>query len=434
MERIISVFGVFALLGIAYAFSSNRKKIDFRVVGTGMGLQIVLALLVLGIPSLGIGGPLRGVFEVANRLIISLMNFTLEGSRFIFGDLLNIPKFGFIIAFQVLPTIIFIASLMAVFYHLGIMQKIVSIIAHVMQKVMRTSGAETLSVAANIFVGQTEAPLLIKPFINKMTRSELLVVMVGGMATVAGGVMAAYVGLLKDRIPDIAGHLLTASILSAPAALVVAKILIPETEKPETMGAVPENFGNEKHSNIIEAAAHGASEGLSLALNVAAMLLAFIALIAALDAGLQYLGELFKFQDWGRVLTPELLLKEGELPKLSMSLILGWVFSPLAFIMGIPVNEIGVAGSLLGQKIVLNEFVAYLNLSQMGTQLSDRTMIILSYALCGFGNFSSIAIQIGGIGGIAPKRKKDLAKLGMKSVLGGSLAAFLTATIAGILI
>lgn len=434
MEKLISFIGIFALLALAYLVSENKKKVDFRLVATGIGLQLILALLVLGVPSVGFNGPLRGAFTFANDLIVAILNFTNEGSKFIFGPMMDVPKFGFIFAFQVLPTIIFMASIMAVFYHLGVMQKIVSLIAITMQKIMKTSGAETLSVAANIFVGQTEAPLMVKPFINKMTRSELLAVMVGGMATVAGGVMAAYVGLLKDRIPDIAGHLLTASIMSAPAALVIAKIMVPETEKSETMGSVPEDIGEEKYSNIIEAAAQGAGEGLSLALNVAAMLLAFIALIAGLDAVLALFGEFINFHEWGAGMVPDLLVKAGEAPKLSLSLILGWLFSPLALIMGVPSSEIGIAGSLLGQKIILNEFYAYMNLSQIGAQLSDRTMVILSYALCGFANFSSIAIQIGGIGGIAPKRKKDLAKLGIKSVIGGSLAAFMTATIAGLLL
>ena len=430
----MSFVGLFALVAMAYALSKNRKQVDARVIFTGLGLQFILALLVLGVPALGIPGPLRGAFELANDFIISLLNFTIEGSRFIFGELLDVDKFGFIFAFQVLPTIIFMASMMAIFYHLGIMQKIVSLMAHVMQKVMRTSGAETLSVAANIFVGQTEAPLMIKPFVVKMTRSELLAVMIGGMATVAGGVMAAYVGLLKDRIPDIAGHLLTASIMSAPAALAIAKVLLPETEKPVTMGSVPKDIDTEKYSNVIEAAAQGAGEGLYLALNVGAMLLAFIAIIAGADALLEAIGGLIHFEKWGAVVTPDLMIKEGELPKLNLSLVLGWLFAPIAFLLGIPSAEIGLAGSLLGQKVVLNEFVAYLNLSQMGDQLSDRTTIILSYALCGFANFSSIAIQIGGIGGIAPSRKKDLAQLGIQSVIGGSLAAFMTAAIAGILL
>ena len=434
MDRIMSLIGLVTLVAIAYALSEHRKKVDFKVIFTGLGLQLIFALLVLGIPSLGVTGPLRGAFELANDFIISLLNFTIEGSKFIFGDLLNVQKYGFIFAFQVLPTIIFMASVMAIFYHLGIMQKIVSLIALVMQKVMKTSGAETLSVAANIFVGQTEAPLMIKPFINKMTRSELLAVMIGGMATVAGGVMAAYVGLLKDTIPDIAGHLLTASIMSAPAALAISKILLPETEKPLTMGAVPKDLEVEKYSNVIEAAAQGAGEGLSLALNVGAMLLAFIAIIAGADALLGAIGGLISFENWGSALTPDLMLKAGELPKLNLSLVLGWLFAPIAFLLGIPANEIGLAGSLLGQKIVLNEFVAYLNLSQVDQDLSERTTIILSYALCGFANFSSIAIQIGGIGGIAPQRKRDLAQLGIKSVIGGSLAAFMTAAIAGILL
>jgi CNT family concentrative nucleoside transporter len=258
--------------------------------------------------------------------------------------------------------------------------------------------------------------------------------MVGGMATIAGGVMAAYVGFLRDKIPDIAGHLLAASVLSAPAALLVAKIMIPETEKPETLGEIPTEYEDEKiDANFIEAAARGATEGLNLAFNVAAMLLAFTALIALLDASFIQFGYLIKFENWGAAFVPDLILQTSKAPELSFSLILGWFFSPLAWLMGIPWSEATVAGTLLGQKIALNEFVAYLNLTQVMANLSDRTVLILSYALCGFANFASIGIQIGGIGAIAPKRRADLARLGFRSIIGGSLAAFMTACIAGLL-
>lgn len=429
----MGAIGLIAFLGIAYALSTNRKRIHYKLVSVGILLQFVFALLVLGIPALNIKGPLQFIFAAANDAILNLLKYTESGSRFLFGSLMDTSQFGFIMAFQVLPTIIFFSTLMAVLYHLGLMQKIVGALAWVMQKLLNTSGAESLSAAANIFVGQTEAPLVIRPFVAKMTQSELFCVMVGGMATVAGGVLAAYVGFLKDRLPDIAGHLLTASVLSAPAALVIAKIMLPETETPETLGKIPDEYTKKKvDSNTIEAAARGATEGLSLALNVAAMLIAFIALIALLDASFGWLGQLIGFNSWGQNLVPASMMQNGE-ASLSFSLILGWLFAPLAFLMGVPLDEIAIAGVLLGQKVALNEFVAYVNLSKVMSELSDRTVLILSYALCGFANFSSIGIQIGGIGGIAPDRRSDLAKLGIRSVIGGSLAAFMTAAIAGLL-
>ncbi|MCB0351798.1 MAG: hypothetical protein KDD38_11480, partial [Bdellovibrionales bacterium] len=375
------------------------------------------------------------LFRYANDAVLSVLKFTEEGSRFVFGDLVDKEKSGFIIAFQVLPIIIFMSSLMAVLYHLGIMQKVVGAFAFVMQKVLNVSGAESLSASANIFFGQTEAPLVVRPFIGRMTDSELFCVMVGGMATVAGSVLGAFTVLLKGKIPDIAGHLLTASVLSAPAALVYAKILLPETGKPETLGEVPEEYKKNKiDTNLIEAVARGAGEGLSLALNVAAMLIAFIAVIALLDTAFKSVGELMNFASWGTFLVPHQLLAAGQPAELSISLIFGWLFAPIAWLMGINWGDAPLAGVLLGQKIVLNEFVAYLNLTKVMSELSDRTVIILSYALCGFANFSSIGIQIGGIGGLAPNRKSDLARLGIKSVIGGSLAAFTTAAIAGLLI
>lgn len=433
MQRLIGILGLLTLLGIAYLLSSNRQKIDRRILFWGTGLQLILALIVLGIPSLGFDGPLRFVFAWANDAVIQLIAFTDEGTRFIFGPLADPGKSGgFIFAVQVLPTIIFFSSFVGIAYHLGVMQKVIDVLAKVMQKTMGTSGAESLSAAANIFVGQTEAPLVVKPFLSKMTQSELMAVMTGGMATVAGGVLAAYVGLLKDHVADIAGHLLTASVLSAPAALVMAKLIIPETEKAETLGTLPKTQG-EKDVNVIEAAARGAGDGVTLAINVGSMLLAFIALIALFNAILGGLGGFIGFENWGAGLVPEALLVEGK-AQLSLQVIFGWFFAPLAWLMGIPWSEAMTAGALLGEKVAVNEFIAYLHLSQLAEQLSERTMIILSYALCGFANFSSIAIQIGGIGSIAPERRSDLAKLGIRAVIGGSLAAFMTATIAGILI
>lgn len=430
----MSLLGILAFVLIAVLISNNRSLISYRIIIIGIVLQFVFALLVLGIPVLGIAGPLRFVFDAANDFILAMLQFTEDGSRFVFGDLIDRSKFGFVVAFQVLPTIIFFSTLMAVLYHLGLMQKIIKGIAFVMQKTMKTSGAESLSVAANIFVGQTEAPLVIRPFVAKMTNSELFCVMVGGMATVAGGVMAAYVGFLKDRIPDIAGHLLTASVLSAPAALVIAKIMYPESDKPETLGQIPAEYEKEKmDTNVIEAAARGATDGMSLAINVAAMLIAFIAIIALLDGVFAQVGSWIGFSTWGKNLVPDLLVTEGESVKLSFSLILGWLFAPLSWLMGVPWSECAATGVLLGQKIVLNEFVAYVNLGKIASSLSDRSVLIMSYALCGFANFSSIGIQIGGIGGIAPSRRSDLARLGIKAVIGGSLAAFMTACVAALL-
>jgi concentrative nucleoside transporter, CNT family len=416
VNNLISFFGLFALVGITVLFTSNRKAISLRLIGIGLSLQIIFALLVLGIPALNIAGPLKPVFDLSNDFVISVLGFSNEGVKIIFGDLADTKKYGFIFALTIPATIIFMSTLMAVLYHLGVMQKVVSLLAKLMQKTMKVSGAEALSTAANIFVGQTEAPLVIKPFISRMTNSELFCIMVGGMANTAGGVLAAYVGLLQDRIPGIAGHLITASVLSAPAALVTAKIIFPETETPETSNAVPTEYEKQRiDANTIEAAARGASEGMSLGINVIAMLIAFIALIAMIDAALGWAGGLFGIQ-------------------ISASIILGWFFQPIAWLMGVQWSECGIAGGLLAQKVVLNEFVAYFNLTKVMGELSDRTTIILSYALCGFANFSSVGIQIGGIGAMAPERRADLARLGLKAVVGGSIASFMTAAVAGMLI
>lgn len=410
LERLLSILGFVVFLGIAWSLSTHRNRIPWRILGWGVALQFIGCWLVLGVPVLGWQGPLRFVFAAANDVINSIINFNLEGSRFLFGDLAVADKMGFIFAFQVLPTIIFMASLMAVLYHLGIMQIIIRGLAIVMQKTMKTSGAETLANAANIFVGQTEAPLLIKPFVQKMTKSELFNVMVAGMANVAGGVLAAYVGLLRDTIPDIAGHLLTASVVSAPASFVISKLMVPETETPETAGGLPKGVDKSPYANVVDAAAVGAADGLTMALNVGAMLLAFIALVALFNGVLGQVGIWISF------------------PELSLQLILGWVFAPFAVLMGIPLAEATVAGALLGEKVALNEFYAFLHLSKL-TDLSDRASIILSYALCGFANLSSIAIQIGGIGAIAPNRRADIAHLGIKCVIAGSLASFTTACV-----
>lgn len=406
MEKLISFLGLGIMIAIAYLLSNNKKAINWKLVGTGVAMQLIFGLLILK------WKPGQMVFNVLNDLVTRLLDFTKDGTGFLFGNLLNIDSFGFIFALQILPTIIFFSALMAVLYHLGIMDKIITFLAKFMAKYLGTSGAETLSATANIFVGQTEAPLIIKPFIKSMTNSELLTVMTGGMATVAGGVMAGYVSMGVE-----AGHLIAASIMSAPASLIISKIMIPETETPVTKGKVKMETEN-LDANIIDAAARGTSEGLQLALNVGAMLLSFIALVALVNAVIGFIGSLV------------------GMDYLSLEWILGRLFAPLAFIMGVPLPDAIEAGSLLGQKVVINEFFAYANLGELikNNVLSHRTVVILTYALCGFANFSSIGIQVGGIGSLAPERRSDIAKLGIKSLIGGSLAAFMTATIAGILI
>lgn len=405
MDRFIGILGVIVILGIAYLFSENKKKINWRLVATGLGLQIIFALIILKVP---FG---RKVFEAASGFITRILDFTAEGTTFLFGNLTDQATFGSIFALNVLPTIIFFSALMGILYYLGIMQAIVKFIAKGICKLLGTSGAETLSAVGNIFLGQTEAPLLVRPYISSMTKSEMTAIMVGGMATVAGGVMAGYVAMGIN-----AGHLLAASIMAAPAGLVLAKMLVPETEEPETKDIT--NIEVEKTaSNVVEAAANGASDGLMLALNVAAMLLAFVALIALFNYLIGLVGGLFGF------------------PELSLNWILGKLFSPLAFVMGVPTGDLSAAGSLLGQKVMINEFVAYSDLSALSSSgvLQEKTILIMTYALCGFANISSVAIQIGGIGAMAPNKKGTIAKLGFKALLGGALATCLTATIAGIL-
>ena len=405
MTQYFGIIGIIALLGIAYAMSNNRKAIDKSIIAWGLGLQLFFGLFILKTP---IGQPF---FSLVDKVVKKLISFADIGGEFLFQSFvtgqMEIPMIN--IAFRILPTIIFFSSLMAVAYHIGIMQFIVKWISKAMQKTLKTSGSETLCVSANIFVGQTEAPLMIRPFISKMTQSELMAVMVGGFATVAGGVMAIYVQMLS-HIPNIAGHLMAASIMSAPAALVVAKIMYPETEKSETQGTT--NIHVEKlDDNAMEATARGATDGLKLAANVGAMLIAFVALIAMANYIFGLLG-------------------------LSIEGILAFIFKPLAWSMGIPWEESGIVGMLMGKKIVLTELIAYTDLSAMTSagELSHRSSIIASYALCGFANFASVGIQLGGIGGIAPERRKDLAKLSLKAMFGGALASWLTATVAGLLL
>ncbi|HJS47286.1 MAG TPA: nucleoside transporter C-terminal domain-containing protein [Gemmatimonadales bacterium] len=430
--RLVGLLGVATMIGLALLLSADRRRIDWRLVGMGLALQAVFGVIVL---KTAVG---QAFFDAVGRAVTGLLRFQEAGARFVFGNLVGhsvpvgapgpggavdtsagfVAQTGAFFAFNVLPTIIFFSALMTVLYHLGVMQLVVKGIAWVMQKTLRTSGAETLSASGNIFLGQTEAPLLIKPFVGAMTPSELNTVMVGGFATVAGGVLAAYVGMLSGWFPDIAGHLLAASAMNAPAGLYLSKILLPETGEPATRGTL--QMAVEKgDANVIGAAASGAATGLQLALNVGAMLMAFIALVALLNAGLGWVGSF-----WGQ---------EG----LSLQWLLGQLLRPLAWVMGVPWQDTTYVGGLIGIKATLNEFVAY---SQLGADLAGgvaiqpRSVIIATYALLGFANFSSIAIQIGGIGGLAPERKGEIARLGLKAMVAGNLAAFTSASIAGMLL
>jgi len=407
MINIEGFLGVFTILGLAYLLSNNRSLIKLRIICWGLGLQFFFAVIILKIPFI------QSKIFFIDSIVKTLISFSDQGSNFLFESF--VPGVGYHVAmvnfaFRALPVIIFFSSLISVTYYFGIIQFVVKWFAKIMEKSMKTSGPETLSVSANIFVGQTEAPILIRPYISKMTNSELMAVMIGGFATVAGSVLALYVLWLSD-IEGIAGHLLTASIMSAPAALVIAKIIYPETVKSNTS----ENFNvnvEVRAENAMDALGRGATDGLKLAANVGAMLIAFISMISMVNYSLEYFFNI------------------------NMQEIMGFIFSPLAWTMGIPWEEAAIVGALMGEKIVLTELIAYSNLSELinNNSISERAAIITSYALCGFANFGSIGIQLGGIGGMAPERKKDLSKLALKSMLGGALASWLTATIAGILI
>jgi len=399
---VIGLVGLVVILAIAWALSTNRRLVPWRTVLVGTGMQFVFAVLILKT------APGRAFFLWASHAVGAFLDFADAGSRFVFGE-------GFqdhLVAFKVLPTIIFFASGIAILYHVGLVQRVVRAFAWLMMRLMGTSGAESFSAAGNVFVGCTEAPLLVRPFIAGMTLSELMAVMTGGFATIAGSVFAAYVGMGIDP-----GHLIAASVMSAPAALVMAKLMVPETEESATAGTVKVDVAS-PYVNLVDAAAEGAAAGLKLALNVGAMLIAFIALVAVVNAGLGALGGLFGF--------------EG----LSLEWIFGRVLRPLAYLMGVPWAEADKVGTLLGIKTVVNEFVAYAQMREMvvAGELSARSQAIATYALCGFSNFGTIGITIGGIGAIAPERKADLARLGLRAMVGGALACFQTATIAGLLL
>ena len=411
MERLISLLGLVVFVALAWLVGERKKSIDLRIVLGGLLLQFVLALFIFKTP---IGA---AVFQTAGYFFESLLGFVDAGTSLVFGEEYAHHFF----AFKVLPTIIFFSALMFVLYHLGLFQKVIGAFAWVMQRTLGTSGAETVSAAANIFVGQTEAPLIVAPYVESMTKSELMVLMVGGFATIAGGVLAAYVSIGVDAV-----HLLAASVISAPAALLVSKLMIPETEQSLTMGHVSVHV-EKKHANVVHAASEGALEGLKLTLNVAAMLIAVLALVALVNAVLSatggWVGGLFGYDNWDW----------------SMSNIFGYAFAPFAWLMGIPWVDALHAGELMGMKMVFNEFIAYTQMIEWqqpdsGVALSERSTLILTYALCGFANFGSIGIQIGGIGGIAPKRRVDLARLGIRAMIGGTLAMMMTACVAGILL
>ena len=407
MSRFTGLLGLALILAIAYALSTNRRAIQPRIVLWGLGLQIVLAVLVL---RTGFGR----VFEVMGAGVTGMLGFAQRGSEFVFGPLAKADgPLGVIFAFHVLPIIIFVASFFGVLYYLGVMQAVVRIIAVAMQRILGSSGAESLDVAASIFMGQTEAPLTIRPFLPRLTESELLTIMTAGMAHVSGALIVAYVSIAHVE----AKHLLTAVIMTAPATIMLAKIFIPETSQPETAGSVRIHV-EKTDVNIIDAAARGASEGMHLAINVAAMLIAFIALIALSNGLLGWLHSL-----------PGL----GWMPD-SLQKLFGWMFAPLAWTMGVSWRDAATIGNLLGTRMVLNEFVAYVMLGPLKAGLEPKSFVIATFALCGFANFASIAIQVGGIGALAPNRRHDLARLGLRAMLAGTLANFMSASIAGILL
>ncbi len=419
--------GMLVLLAIAYIFSSNRKKINWKTVGAGLSAQILLAFGVLKVPFI------QNIFESVGQIFINILDYTRAGSVFLLGDLMNIESFGFIFAFQVLPTIIFFSALTSVLFYLGIIQKVVQSLAWLLTKLMHISGAESLSVAGNIFLGQTEAPLMIKAYLEKMTKSEILLVMIGGMATVAGGVLAAYIGFLggdDDALRLVyAKHLLAASVMAAPGAIVISKILYPQIEKVNTDIKVShDKIG----SNILDAIANGTSEGLRLAVNVAAMLLVFLAFIAMINGVFGWIGDITNLNTWMAANTPY--------PKFSLEAVLGIVFSPLMWIIGVAKQDMMLMGQLLGVKLVASEFVGYIQLAELKDVASlthftyNKSIIMATYMLCGFANFASIGIQIGGIGSLAPGKRKLLSEFGMKALLGGSLASLLSATFAGMIL
>ncbi len=414
MPRLISFLGLWVMLGLAWLLSENRKRVNVRLIGTGMLFQLIFALLILKTT------PGRMVFDGLERFVNGVIACGKEGSTFLFGEGFQEHYF----AFSVLPLIIFFSCLTAVLFHWGVIQAIVKVLAWSMVRVMDVSGSESLAAAANVFLGHTEAPLMVRPYLESMTRSELMAMLTGGMATIAGSVMAAYVGLGID-----AGHLLAASIMSAPASLVIAKIMVPEREVSPTKGHVRVEVPRQGR-NVIDAACNGAAVGLKLALNVGAMVLAFVCLIALINWGL----ERGQFLVVSLVNGSEAAKEMVQSSPLTFERIVGWIFCPFAWLMGIQSDDVLKISSLLGEKTVLNEFIAYMDLVKLRDQLDPRSFTIASYALCGFANFGSVAVQIGGIGSLVPSRRDDIAQLSLRSMVGGTLAAFTTACIVGMLI
>ena len=421
------VLGMVSLLLIAYLFSNNRKAINWKTVGAGLTAQLLIGIGVLKVVFV------QRIFEFVGGIFTSILDFTAAGSQFLFGGLMNIESYGFIFVFQILPTIIFFSALTSLLFYLGVIQIIVKGMALALTKLLKISGAESLSVAGNIFLGQTEAPLMIKAYLERMNRSEILLVMIGGMATVAGGVLAAYIGFLGGNDPilrlQFAKHLLAASVMAAPGAIVISKMLYPQTEEINTdVNVSQEKIG----SNILDAIANGTTEGLKLAANVAAMLLVFVALIAMINGILGWVGSVTYLNDWIATYTPY--------QQFSLESILGTIFAPLMWLIGVAREDMMLMGQLLGVKLAASEFVGYIQLAELKdmaniTHLTySKSVIMATYMLCGFANFASIGIQIGGIGSLAPGQRKTLSEFGLKAVIGGSIASLLSATIAGMII
>jgi len=428
MESVIrGMVGMICLVLIAYLFSNNRKKINWKTTFLGLLTQILLAILIIRVEFV------QNIFDFFGKIFVKTLDFTMEGSRFLLGDLVNVQSFGYVFLFQVLPTIIFFSALTSVLFYLGIIQKIVKLLAWSLSKLLNISGAESLSVAGNIFLGQTEAPLMIKAYLEKMTKSEILLVMIGGMATVAGGVLAAYIGFLggEDEIMKLyyAKHLLTASVMAAPGAIVISKILFPQVENiNKNVSVSQEKIG----SNLLDAIANGTTEGLKLAANVGAMLLVFIAFIAMINFGFEKIGDLSNLNNW--------ISSNTTYNFLSIEFILGYTLSPLMWIIGVAKEDMALMGQLLGIKLAASEFIGYMQLSELKDVSNlvhlqyEKSILMATYMLCGFANFASIGIQIGGIGSLAPNQRFNLSKFGMIAVLGGTLASLLSATIAGMII
>jgi CNT family concentrative nucleoside transporter len=421
------IIGMISLVIIAYFFSANKNKINWKTTFLGLATQLILAILILRVEFV------QNIFEFFGKIFVKTLDFTMEGSKFLLGDMVNVESFGYVFLFQVLPTIIFFSALTSVLFYLGIIQKVVKILALSLSKLLNISGAESLSVAGNIFLGQTEAPLMIKAYLEKMTKSEILLVMIGGMATVAGGVLAAYIGFLGGENEALklyyAKHLLTASVMAAPGAIVISKILYPQVNVINNDVTVSqEKIG----SNLLDAIANGTTEGLKLAANVGAMLLVFIAFIAMINFGFEKIGSISSLNSW--------ISNNTTYDFLSIEFILGYVFSPIMWIIGVAKEDMALMGQLLGIKLAASEFIGYMQLAELKdiTNLVhlkyEKSILMATYMLCGFANFASIGIQIGGIGSLAPNQRINLSKFGMTAVLGGTLASLLSATIAGMIV